>query len=230
MILPIFVASVLEHLDIFERNLEVRPMVRVLFLNLLAVFCLVGLPASAQENKAPDAFIVEMSDKVVATMEAKRATYDANPEPLQLELLGLLEPVVDFESFSKGVMGKYHKDASPAQLDAFMDVFKHSLARLYTAALVVSEIERMSVQETISKSPTSSSVVILVETRVADPYTLQYNMRLDDNGDWKVRNILLDGVNIGLTFRNQFKSAMDMEKNDMDKVIQRWPEIIEGSQ
>ena len=44
----------------------------------------------------------------------------------------------------------------------------------------------------------------------------------NENGKWKLINIVINGVNLGLTFRNQFYSLMKTEDNDMDVVIDKW--------
>jgi phospholipid transport system substrate-binding protein len=37
-----------------------------------------------------------------------------------------------------------------------------------------------------------------------------------------VRNIVVDGVNFGLTYRNQFQSEMQQSGNNLDHVIANW--------
>ena len=39
---------------------------------------------------------------------------------------------------------------------------------------------------------------------------------------WKLINIVINGVNLGVTFRNQFYSLMKDQENDIDKVIDLW--------
>lgn len=70
--------------------------------------------------------------------------------------------------------------------------------------------------------------MILVSSRVASSYTIQFSLRRADDGQWQVRNIIMNGVNIGLTFRNQFASAMDTTGGDLDEVIDDWPQIVKG--
>jgi len=59
-------------------------------------------------------------------------------------------------------------------------------------------------------------------------YPLSYSMKQNKDGVWKLRNIIISGVNIGLTYRNQFASAMRDSANggDLDKVIDGWAEVI----
>ena len=47
-------------------------------------------------------------------------------------------------------------------------------------------------------------------------------MYLNDKGEWKLINIVINGVILGLTFRNQFSSLMKKNENNIDKVIDTW--------
>ena len=42
------------------------------------------------------------------------------------------------------------------------------------------------------------------------------------NGEWKVRNVIINGINIGKLFRDQFADAMQRNGNDLDKTINGW--------
>jgi phospholipid transport system substrate-binding protein len=47
--------------------------------------------------------------------------------------------------------------------------------------------------------------------------------QLVQSGDsWKVRNLQLNGIDIGLTFRNQFSSAVQTNKNSLDLAIRNF--------
>ena len=42
------------------------------------------------------------------------------------------------------------------------------------------------------------------------------------NGEWRVRNVIINGINIGKLFRDQFADAMQQNGNDLDKTIDGW--------
>ncbi|MGY8862306.1 MAG: ABC transporter substrate-binding protein, partial [Pseudomonadales bacterium] len=52
-------------------------------------------------------------------------------------------------------------------------------------------------------------------------YDINYAMKKGQQG-WKVTNVTLDGINLGLAFRQQFASAMVQNKGNMDDVIALW--------
>ena len=49
-----------------------------------------------------------------------------------------------------------------------------------------------------------------------------YSMYLDKNNEWKIINIVVNGINLGLTFRSQFYSLMEKNNNDVSTVIDKW--------
>ena len=59
-------------------------------------------------------------------------------------------------------------------------------------------------------------------------YTATYTMTQID-GQWKVRNVIVEGINIGLLFRDQFAQAMKANRNDLDAVIDNWGSVVAKS-
>ena len=41
-------------------------------------------------------------------------------------------------------------------------------------------------------------------------------------GGWLIINIIVNGVNLGLTFRNQFRALATEYDNDIDEIINNW--------
>ena len=129
----------------------------------------------------------------------------------------------DFKRISRNVMGKYYKDANKAQIEKFNKVFKSTLLNSYSKTLAEFKDERIIVSKETKKSSKGNRekvfLQILTSTKV---YPATYDMYLNDRGQWKLINIVINGVNLGLTFRNQFYSLMKSESNDIDLVIEKW--------
>ena len=45
-------------------------------------------------------------------------------------------------------------------------------------------------------------------------------------GQWKVRGIVLEGINIGLQFKNQFTAAVRQSGGNLDRVINNWDNLV----
>ena len=190
------------------------------------VFALLTAPAFANEQGDPDKFLIDVSNQVLEVVKDNRESYAETPEVLETALLDTLEPAVDFNAFSRGVMGRNYKDATPQQREKFVKAFKATLVELYTQGLVSADVEDIRIDDTNLRSPKSATVTMEVTSKDKKSYKIQYSLRKNDEAPWKIRNLIVGGVNIGLTYRNQFKSAMETEKGNLERVIEIWPQII----
>ena len=68
-----------------------------------------------------------------------------------------------------------------------------------------------------------------IHTAQGEVWPVVYSMAQDDSGEWRVRNLIVNGINMGLTYRNQFNSAARDPKygGDLDPVIAEWADLIE---
>ena len=168
-------------------------------------------------------YVEKIHEDIVLVVRAKQDIYEENPEEFIKAISFALQPLVDFKRISRNVMGRYYKDANKDQIEKFNKVFKASLLETYSKTLAEFKDEEILVSSEVKKSPKGNrekvSLQIVTSTKV---YPATYDMYLNDQGQWKLINIVINGVNLGLTFRNQFYSLMKSESNDLDLVIEKW--------
>ncbi|MDC9719942.1 MAG: ABC transporter substrate-binding protein [Gammaproteobacteria bacterium] len=202
-----------------------------LLLGMLLAFC--SFVANADEwDKASG--VVEQSTQAMidllkqSRLEAERKSEIAG-QPVALDELEILkgmevilQPVVDFDSIAKGVMAKFYRRASEQQIEKFRIAFKRSLLNTYSRAVVAFKINKFQIQPNASRSikPDRQKVWVKVYANGA-AYDINYAMKKREQG-WKVTNVTLDGINLGLAFRQQFANAMAQNKGNMDDVIAFW--------
>ena len=168
-------------------------------------------------------YVEKIHEDIVLVVRAKQDIYEENPEEFIKAISFALQPLVDFKRISRNVMGRYYKDANKEQIEKFNKVFKASLLETYSKTLAEFKDEEILVSSEVKKSPKGNrekvSLQIVTSTKV---YPAIYDMYLNKQGQWKLINIVINGVNLGLTFRNQFYSLMEKEGNNLDVVIERW--------
>ena len=168
-------------------------------------------------------YVEKIHEDIVLVVRAKQDIYEENPEEFIKAISFALQPLVDFKRISRNVMGRYYKDANKEQIEKFNKVFKASLLETYSKTLAEFKDEEILVSSEVKKSPKGNrekvSLQIVTSTKV---YPATYDMYLNKQGQWKLINIVINGVNLGLTFRNQFYSLMEKEGNNLDVVIKRW--------
>lgn len=203
---------------------------------LSAIILLLGLftgqAAFSDPGKGPREIVRESTDRVLDLVERQQQESDGEAtEEMAAELLRVLEPAVDFDSIARGVMGKHRKAASKEQVERFSGVFKDSLSQLYMRSfqsLDVEAVEVMELPEDFDPATASkASVQMQATTGSGETFDLSYSMRKNAEGQWVVRNIIVDGINLGLTYMNQFDGAVKRH-GSIDGAIASWPEEMES--
>ena len=196
---------------------------RPLFLYFSLVFFQVLFFSGAVYSESSSEYVEKIHEDIVAVIIAKQGQYEEDPEEFINAISLSLQPLVDFKRISRNVMGKYYKDANKTQIEKFNKVFKSTLLNSYSKTLAEFKDERIVVsQETKKSSKGNREKVFLQIFTSTKVYPATYDMYLNDQGQWKLINIVINGVNLGLTFRNQFYSLMKSESNDIDLVIEKW--------
>jgi phospholipid transport system substrate-binding protein len=164
-------------------------------------------------------FVKRISDTLVQRLVAERVAYKKKPTILTTIVQQNIEPYVDFEGFARGVMGRYYRQATPDQQKAFQETFRQSLIRTYAKGLAAYDNESYTLRPFVAGKDTTKAVVSMdfkTDTGTVVPITYQL---IQQGESWKVRNLQLNGIDIGLTFRNQFSSTVDQNRGNLDAAI-----------
>ncbi|PAU72856.1 MlaC/ttg2D family ABC transporter substrate-binding protein [Vreelandella alkaliphila] len=198
---------------------------RVLFLLTLAV---VLLPFAAQaQSKSPEALVRDNVNDFMEQINGREDYYANNLNELKALVNDSLNDVADFRYIGASVMGSYFRNATPEQRSRFADVFRQTLIDTYTRGLVTFDYDELRVltDQRGQRYEDQASVDMEVVATNGQIYPVSYSLRLSD-GEWKVVNVIVNGINLGLTFRNQFDQSMRENNRDYDAVIRSWsPEI-----
>jgi len=119
--------------------------------------------------------------------------------------------------------------ASAEQLQRFEEEFKRSLMQFYGNALLEYDNQDIRVLPVANAQDAQRSTVNMeIRDARGTVYPLSYTMvRLDEQ--WKLRNMVINGINVGKLFRDQFAQSMQSNRNDLDKTIAGWAELVARS-
>ena len=191
---------------------------------------LLGAGAAAAAAEDPRRMVSETSDALIVVIEQGKQYYETDPGRFYAEVQTVLDPAIDFDAFARGVMAVHYKRASEAQRTRFAEAFRTGLVRTYAKALLEFSDEQIVVlpETKPPRDPKKQMVKMEVRSSSGKVYPAVYAMRLYDDGQWRIRNIIINGINIGLTYRNQFASAMKAAEygGDLDSVIDSWSETL----
>ncbi len=191
---------------------------------------------SFEGTKQPDQAVREVTEQL--TGELKQVAGETKSGGYYRQLVErILGPMVDFDLIARRVMARYYAMASEAQRERFAERFKESLLKTYASGLsnysdqeiVVMPYKDCQQREVNGTTITKAKVDMEIRTNAGEVYPVTYAMYRKGDSNWQLENIILNGVNLGLTFRNQFNESLTQHKGNIDKVIETWSTDLGGA-
>lgn len=134
-----------------------------------------------------------------------------------------LEPVVDFGYIARVVMGPHGEDATGEQIEEFAKVFRRGLVRTYSRGIAGYVDSNITIVPPADDDAEKRRVNVRQDVRhEGSTHRLSYTMAKNRAGEWQLINLVLDGVNLGRSFRSQFAEAARKYDGDLDQVIENW--------
>ncbi|WP_010489825.1 MlaC/ttg2D family ABC transporter substrate-binding protein [Pseudomonas sp. S9] len=191
------------------------------------VVLLAALPLLPVAAPSANEVVQQTTTKLLNDLKANKEQYRSDPDAFYHALDSILGPVVDVDGISRGVMTvRYSRKATPAQMERFQTNFKQSLMQFYGNALLEYNNQDIRVlPPSGAQDPERATVNMEIKDGNGTIYPLAYTM-VNKGGSWVMRNMIINGINVGKLFRDQFSQSMQKNGNDLDKVIDTWPETV----
>lgn len=173
----------------------------------------------AAPSEAPPAFIKRVADNLIDRLKTDHAKLQNNPALVKMIVRQNLDPYIDSQSFTRIVMGTYatNQYSTAAQRAQFEKNFRETLIENYGTAFSKFSNQTYSVRPykaTNSKNP----VVTIDFNNKGEKIPVAFQL-VDKGSQWKIRNINVSGIDLGLQFRNQFAATVKRNGGNLDKAI-----------
>lgn len=199
---------------------------------LLGLVMALFLATTVRAGEAEDLlqYVDENTQRLVDKLNQERGLYESDPEAFYRKMDEALSDFVDFRRIAARVMGRYARQTTPEQRDAFVVKFKRSLFDSYARALVNADEFRIEVKEAtiLPQDESRASVQMEVITASGNRYPVTYSMYKTDSGQWMMENVIVEGVNIGLAFRDRFSQEMEENRGQIQAVIDGWSDAVQS--
>ena len=167
--------------------------------------------------------VQEGVDVLLTTVQESRAYFLSDQDRYYGDIQQALSTIVDFEAVATVVMSRYAQDATEEQISRFGEILGTTLTRFYGAALATydgQELEFMASNNEPS-DPREDRVIGMEIKGIGSgngtsngSFRLQYQMFVNDNDEWKLKNLSLGGINLGRQYFTQFSAAMSQYNNE----------------
>ncbi len=163
-------------------------------------------------------------ETLLQTVAESRALFLSDRDSYFSAIEEVLNTFVDFKAVAEVVMNRFAAAATDAQKQRFADILKTALTRFYGASLVSYDGQELVFLPSDNPAPDPrADTIVGMELRGGDSnLRLQYQMFLNENEEWKLKNLSLAGINLGRQYFTQFSALMGQNDNDIDAVLDNW--------
>lgn len=165
--------------------------------------------ASAASQASPSQLVLDNSTRVLATLEKRRAEFTANRGALRQFINSEFNSMFDRDYAARQVLGRHGRDASDADVKLFADALAESLMQRYGSSLLDFNTRLRVRVKSETALPRGLGVKVSSEflRSGGDAIPVDYLMRRS-GGQWKVFDVIVEGVSFVQTFRQQFDAEL----------------------
>lgn len=195
----------------------------------LATALLAGLPQPTQAQSAaantastqgvPSKLVLDNSTRVLATLESRRAEFTRDRTALNRFINSEFNQMFDREYSARMVLGRHARGASEADVRMFADALADNLMARYGSSLLDFNTRLRVRIKSETALPRDMGVRVSSELQRSggEPIPVDYFMRRS-GGDWKVFDVMVEGVSFVQTFRSQFDA--ELQRKSIRQVAQ----------
>ena len=179
---------------------------------------------SVQAESDAEQIVRQSIDQVTSKLIAEKDQIEAHPDRVYALIQDLVVPHFDFPIISRLVLGKTAwADASEQQKESFIREFTTLLVRTYAKALQAYSDQEIVILTTDS-DPNSNRVEVRTEVKNSESGNqtpMNFRMHIS-GGQWKVYDLVVDGISLVNSYRGEYKSII--RKDGFDGLIARMQE------
>ena len=197
-------------------------MLNILKKNFL-VFFLLTSSLYILSDEDPYIFIDENAQKMVRVLTEDSSLFETDRALYENKIKEIFEPMIDFRRVAASVMGKkYYLLATKEERAEFVLIFRDSLLDTYAETLAQWGDSTITTEFPKDKEELVKNVEVkqILDTGTSK-YPISYKLRKSEDG-WKIVNIIINGVNLGLTFRNQFQALAVSHNENISDTLRNW--------
>ncbi len=178
-----------------------------LFFALLLPFAPALQAQTAAKDQSPEDMVRQITTDVLDAIKQDKGLQTGDKQ----KALALAEqkvlPHLDFTEMTRLAAGRTWNTATADQKERLVASFRAMLVRTYANAIDVYRGQTMMVEP--ARVPTAATEATVRNRYVSPgrrPTPVDYAMR-KTNGEWKIYDIVVDGISLVLTYRAQFEES-----------------------
>ena len=174
---------------------------KLFFTPLFSLFLLFSFLSNAGAGEPTDQ-VKRTVDKVIEILKNKELKRPANEKKRKTEIRKAVSERFDFEEMAKRALAIHWQKRTPEERKEFVPLFTDLLERSY-----IRKIERYTDERILYTGEKIQVDNAVVDTKVISRQNVETPIRykvLNENGNWMVYDVVIEGVSLVNNYRNQF--------------------------
>ncbi len=178
---------------------------------LLVALLAIAPMAQAVDQTNPYRLMDEAAEKTFTRLKSQQSQIRQNPEYLRTVVREELMPYVQVKYAGALVLGRYYRDATPAQREAYFKAFQAYLEQAYGQALAM---YRDQTYQIAPEKPLGDATIIAIRVTIVDkggrpPVRLDFQWRKNSRtNNWQAYDMIAEGVSMITTKQNEWASTL----------------------
>ncbi|SUE43255.1 Probable phospholipid-binding protein mlaC precursor [Roseomonas gilardii subsp. rosea] len=147
-------------------------------------------------------FIQNTGQELVAAINANAAVAQRRQQ-----VAGILRRAVDIQGVGRFILGRWWRQASPAEQQEYMRLFEETLIRNLSARFGEYQGVRFSLGRAQQRTEDDVLVNTIIERPNTAPFTLDWRVS-DVGGQPKIVDVIAEGASLRLTQRSEYSSVI----------------------
>ncbi len=164
---------------------------------------------AATTQGSPSKLVLDNSSRVIAALETRRAEFTKDRVKLRRFIDSEFNQMFDRDYAARQVLGRHARGAADADIKLFADALADNLMQRYGSSLLDFNTRLRVRVKSETALPRGLGVKVASELirSGGDPIPVDYLMR-QSGGQWKVFDVMVEGVSFVQTFRQQFDAEL----------------------
>jgi phospholipid transport system substrate-binding protein len=186
---------------------------------LLAAAALAGAPAGRAKAQQVDiaratTFLKATGEDLVAAINAAGAPVAQRRE----QVAQILRRAVDVEGVGRFILGRWWRQASPAQQQEYLQLFEQVLIRNLSARFGEYQGVRFGLGRTQQRTEDDALVTTVVERPNTPAFALDWRVA-EVGGQPKVVDVIAEGTSLRLTTRSEYSSVISRNNGNVGALL-----------
>lgn len=177
--------------------------------------------ASPVATQTPQQIVQRIADQLGGALKGHREEYKKDRPALVALINKVLLPHFDASYAAILVLGRYARQATPAQINAFQKAFYDALIDRYADGLIDYREGRVTILPSRGDVDGGRRAVVRSEVTLDDgkKVSVNYVFRRAEDGQWKAFDVVIEGISYIASYRSQV--GEEIRRTSLDSLIAR---------